>query len=151
MTKYFYVCILINLNLINFSLLLFFSIHLYYSTIISGILLFISYLKLYQIDPIWTECNDWTNILWVYTFIPPFQYLKIAGTARWVRKNPCNNLEKTKGVSAELFFLTPQVYLPKPACCPDSVYSLMLNCWKRNARERPTFLEIHSTLMGQYD
>ncbi|KAK7158777.1 hypothetical protein R3I94_005192 [Phoxinus phoxinus] len=42
-----------------------------------------------------------------------------------------------------------QVYLPKPSCCPDSVYRLMLNCWKRNARERPTFLEIHSTLMEQ--
>ncbi|XP_051990267.1 discoidin domain-containing receptor 2 isoform X2 [Xyrauchen texanus] len=40
-----------------------------------------------------------------------------------------------------------QVYLLKPACCPDSVYSLMLNCWKRNAKERPTFQEIHSTLM----
>ncbi|XP_026062645.1 discoidin domain-containing receptor 2 [Carassius auratus] len=40
-----------------------------------------------------------------------------------------------------------QVYLPKPHCCPDSVYSLMLSCWKRNAKERPTFLEIHSTLM----
>ncbi|XP_051720890.1 discoidin domain-containing receptor 2 isoform X2 [Ctenopharyngodon idella] len=44
-----------------------------------------------------------------------------------------------------------QVYLPKPFCCPDSVYSLMLNCWKRNAKERPTFLEIHRTLMEQHD
>ncbi|XP_067310351.1 discoidin domain-containing receptor 2 isoform X2 [Pseudorasbora parva] len=44
-----------------------------------------------------------------------------------------------------------QVYLPKPACCPDSVYSLMLHCWRRNAKERPTFLEIHSTLMEQHD
>ncbi|XP_057190727.1 discoidin domain-containing receptor 2 isoform X1 [Triplophysa rosa] len=43
-----------------------------------------------------------------------------------------------------------QVYLPKPACCPDSVYSLMLNCWKRNAKERPTFLEIHNTLKENY-
>uniref|UniRef100_A0A8C1BPI4 receptor protein-tyrosine kinase n=1 Tax=Cyprinus carpio carpio TaxID=630221 RepID=A0A8C1BPI4_CYPCA len=44
-----------------------------------------------------------------------------------------------------------QVYLPKPHCCPDSVYSLMLSCWKRNAKERPTFLEIHSTLMEYHD
>nr|XP_055058852.1 discoidin domain-containing receptor 2 isoform X2 [Misgurnus anguillicaudatus] len=44
-----------------------------------------------------------------------------------------------------------QVYLPKPACCPDSVYSLMLNCWKRNAKERPTFLEIHNTLIEDHD
>uniref|UniRef100_A0A8C1TLM7 receptor protein-tyrosine kinase n=1 Tax=Cyprinus carpio TaxID=7962 RepID=A0A8C1TLM7_CYPCA len=27
-----------------------------------------------------------------------------------------------------------QVYLPKPHCCPDSVYSLMLSCWKKNAK-----------------
>ncbi|KAL1279890.1 hypothetical protein QQF64_014490 [Cirrhinus molitorella] len=44
-----------------------------------------------------------------------------------------------------------QVYLPKPHCCPDSVYSLMLSCWKRNAKERPTFLEIYSTLMEYHD
>ncbi|RXN35373.1 discoidin domain-containing receptor 2-like protein [Labeo rohita] len=44
-----------------------------------------------------------------------------------------------------------QVYLPKPHCCPESVYSLMLSCWKRNAKERPTFLEIHSTLMEYHD
>uniref|UniRef100_A0A671P6S7 Discoidin domain-containing receptor 2 n=1 Tax=Sinocyclocheilus anshuiensis TaxID=1608454 RepID=A0A671P6S7_9TELE len=44
-----------------------------------------------------------------------------------------------------------QVYLPKPHCCPDSVHSLMLSCWKRNAKERPTFLEIHSTLMEYRD
>ncbi|XP_016139222.1 discoidin domain-containing receptor 2-like [Sinocyclocheilus grahami] len=44
-----------------------------------------------------------------------------------------------------------QVYLPKPHCCPDSVHSLMLSCWKRNAKERPTFLEIHSTLMEYHD
>ncbi len=35
---------------------------------------------------------------------PPPLCLRIAGTARWVRKNPCNNLEKTNGVSAELYF-----------------------------------------------
>uniref|UniRef100_A0A8C2CZV5 receptor protein-tyrosine kinase n=1 Tax=Cyprinus carpio TaxID=7962 RepID=A0A8C2CZV5_CYPCA len=27
-----------------------------------------------------------------------------------------------------------QVYLPKPHCCPDSVYSLMLSCWKKKAK-----------------
>lgn len=44
-----------------------------------------------------------------------------------------------------------QVYLLRPACCPESLYSLMLNCWRRNAKERPTFLEIHSTLTEQHD
>ncbi|XP_041697534.2 discoidin domain-containing receptor 2-like isoform X2 [Coregonus clupeaformis] len=40
-----------------------------------------------------------------------------------------------------------QVYLPRPACCPDAVYSsLMLGCWRRNAKQRPTFQEIYSQL-----
>uniref|UniRef100_A0A673AJD3 receptor protein-tyrosine kinase n=1 Tax=Sphaeramia orbicularis TaxID=375764 RepID=A0A673AJD3_9TELE len=41
-----------------------------------------------------------------------------------------------------------QVYLPKPPCCPDRVYSdLMLSCWRRNAKQRPSFQEIHTQLM----
>ncbi|KAM7378997.1 hypothetical protein PAMP_004577 [Pampus punctatissimus] len=41
-----------------------------------------------------------------------------------------------------------QVYLPKPLCCPDRVYNdLMLSCWRRNAKQRPSFQEIHSRLM----
>lgn len=41
-----------------------------------------------------------------------------------------------------------QVYLPKPPCCPDRVYNdLMLSCWRRNAKQRPSFQEIHSSLM----
>ncbi|KAM3866493.1 discoidin domain-containing receptor 2-like [Diretmus argenteus] len=41
-----------------------------------------------------------------------------------------------------------QVYLPKPPCCPDGVYNnLMLSCWRRNAKQRPSFHEIHSQLM----
>uniref|UniRef100_A0A671LVE0 receptor protein-tyrosine kinase n=1 Tax=Sinocyclocheilus anshuiensis TaxID=1608454 RepID=A0A671LVE0_9TELE len=48
-------------------------------------------------------------------------------------------------------FTDEQVRLEHPHCCPDSVYSLMLSCWKRNAKERPTFLEIHSTLIEYHD
>ncbi|XP_059200424.1 discoidin domain-containing receptor 2-like [Centropristis striata] len=41
-----------------------------------------------------------------------------------------------------------QVYLPKPLCCPDRVYNdLMLSCWRRNAKQRPSFQEIHTQLM----
>lgn len=41
-----------------------------------------------------------------------------------------------------------QVHLPKPACCPDLVYNdLMLSCWRRNAKQRPSFQEIHLRLM----
>uniref|UniRef100_A0A3B3U1V4 Discoidin domain-containing receptor 2-like n=1 Tax=Poecilia latipinna TaxID=48699 RepID=A0A3B3U1V4_9TELE len=40
-----------------------------------------------------------------------------------------------------------QVYLPQPQCCPDRIYGdLMLSCWRRNAKERPSFQEIHAQL-----
>ncbi|XP_070774537.1 discoidin domain-containing receptor 2 [Enoplosus armatus] len=40
-----------------------------------------------------------------------------------------------------------QVYLPKPPCCPDRVYNdLMLSCWRRNAKQRQSFQEIHTQL-----
>ncbi|XP_066536930.1 discoidin domain-containing receptor 2 [Hoplias malabaricus] len=42
-----------------------------------------------------------------------------------------------------------QVYLPRPACCSDSVYSLMHSCWRRNAKERPSFQHILTTLLEQ--
>ncbi|XP_030647324.1 discoidin domain-containing receptor 2 [Chanos chanos] len=40
-----------------------------------------------------------------------------------------------------------QIYLPQPPMCPDSIYKLMLRCWHRNTKERPSFLEIHRTLL----
>uniref|UniRef100_H3CNA5 receptor protein-tyrosine kinase n=1 Tax=Tetraodon nigroviridis TaxID=99883 RepID=H3CNA5_TETNG len=41
-----------------------------------------------------------------------------------------------------------QVYLPKPPRCPDRLYNdLMLSCWRRNAKQRPSFQEIHAQLM----
>ncbi|XP_028986928.1 discoidin domain-containing receptor 2-like [Betta splendens] len=41
-----------------------------------------------------------------------------------------------------------QVYLPKPPYCPDKVYSdLMLSCWRRNAKQRPSFQDIHTQLV----
>ncbi|MCJ8732042.1 hypothetical protein PDJAM_G00206370 [Pangasius djambal] len=40
-----------------------------------------------------------------------------------------------------------QMYLPKPSCCPDAIYSLMHSCWRRNAKERPTFEQIHAALL----
>lgn len=46
------------------------------------------------------------------------------------------------------FVSCSQVYLPKPPCCPDRVYNdLMLSCWRRNAKQRPSFQEIHTQLM----
>ncbi|KAJ8274491.1 hypothetical protein COCON_G00091160 [Conger conger] len=40
-----------------------------------------------------------------------------------------------------------QIYLPQPDICPDSAYSLMLSCWSRSVKERPSFQEIHRTLL----
>uniref|UniRef100_A0A3Q2YUM5 Discoidin domain-containing receptor 2 n=1 Tax=Hippocampus comes TaxID=109280 RepID=A0A3Q2YUM5_HIPCM len=40
-----------------------------------------------------------------------------------------------------------QIYLPQPVLCPDSLYKVMLDCWRRNAKERPSFQEIHRVLL----
>ncbi|XP_028301039.1 discoidin domain-containing receptor 2 [Gouania willdenowi] len=40
-----------------------------------------------------------------------------------------------------------QIYLPQPVLCPDSLYKMMLSCWRRNAKERPSFQEIHRALL----
>ncbi|XP_031430934.1 discoidin domain-containing receptor 2 isoform X2 [Clupea harengus] len=40
-----------------------------------------------------------------------------------------------------------QIYLPQPAMCPDPLYKLMLSCWRRNTKERPSFQEIHCILL----
>ncbi|KAL3224630.1 hypothetical protein MRX96_026428 [Rhipicephalus microplus] len=38
--------------------------------------------------------------------------------------------------------------LPAPEKVPDTVYQLMLRCWEYNPDKRPTFQEIHQTLVG---
>ncbi|XP_029002022.1 discoidin domain-containing receptor 2 isoform X2 [Betta splendens] len=40
-----------------------------------------------------------------------------------------------------------QIYLPQPVLCPDSFYKIMLSCWRRNTKERPSFQEIHRALL----
>ncbi|XP_054646425.1 discoidin domain-containing receptor 2-like isoform X2 [Dunckerocampus dactyliophorus] len=40
-----------------------------------------------------------------------------------------------------------QIYLPQPGPCSDSLYKVMLGCWRRNAKERPSFQEIHAALL----
>lgn len=43
--------------------------------------------------------------------------------------------------------LLVQIYLPQPVLCPDSFYKIMLSCWRRNAKERPSFQDIHRALL----
>ncbi|XP_037530754.1 discoidin domain-containing receptor 2 [Nematolebias whitei] len=40
-----------------------------------------------------------------------------------------------------------QIYLPQPVLCPDLLYQIMLSCWRRNAKERPSFQEILAALL----
>ncbi|KAK5870010.1 hypothetical protein PBY51_024676 [Eleginops maclovinus] len=40
-----------------------------------------------------------------------------------------------------------QIYLPQPVLCPDSLYKIMLSCWRRNTKERPSFQEIQRALL----
>ena len=54
-------------------------------------------------------------------------------------------------VSSFVHFLFPKTYLPQPAICPDSVYKLMLGCWRRDTKQRPSFQEIHLLLLQQVD
>ncbi|KAM4641034.1 discoidin domain-containing receptor 2 isoform 2-T2 [Discoglossus pictus] len=39
-----------------------------------------------------------------------------------------------------------QVYLPQPEICPDFVYKIMLSCWRRETKDRPSFQEIYQRL-----
>lgn len=39
-----------------------------------------------------------------------------------------------------------QVYLSRPAVCPQGLYELMLSCWNRDCKLRPSFASIHSFL-----
>ncbi|XP_063283195.1 discoidin domain-containing receptor 2 isoform X1 [Pelobates fuscus] len=42
-----------------------------------------------------------------------------------------------------------QVYLPQPDICPDMVYKLMLSCWRRETKDRPSFQEIYERLQPE--
>lgn len=35
---------------------------------------------------------------------------------------------------------------PQPVDCPDALYDVMLDCWKRDPQQRPTFEHLFQTL-----
>uniref|UniRef100_UPI00398EC745 discoidin domain-containing receptor 2-like isoform X3 n=1 Tax=Pristiophorus japonicus TaxID=55135 RepID=UPI00398EC745 len=42
--------------------------------------------------------------------------------------------------------LGKQVYLPRPVICPQALYDVMVRCWCRDSKDRPTFQQIHQFL-----
>ncbi|GCC18111.1 hypothetical protein chiPu_0020727 [Chiloscyllium punctatum] len=43
-----------------------------------------------------------------------------------------------------------QVYLSQPTVCPKQIFDLMLSCWSRDIKDRPSFLQIHHFLQQQF-
>lgn len=41
---------------------------------------------------------------------------------------------------------TPSTRLPQPKTCPDDLYQIMCRCWTREMEERPSFMELHSSI-----
>ena len=39
------------------------------------------------------------------------------------------------------------ILLQRPAACPDTIYHVMLGCWRREPKDRFTFERIHHHLM----
>ncbi|KAG8448675.1 hypothetical protein GDO86_015668 [Hymenochirus boettgeri] len=39
-----------------------------------------------------------------------------------------------------------QIFLGRPPPCPQTLYELMLQCWSRDCRDRPSFQDIHALL-----
>src|SRR5690606_22028344 len=44
------------------------------------------------------------------------------------------------------FFCLQGERLPKPEACSDDIYQLMMSCWAREHRERPTFVAVNDFL-----
>lgn len=40
--------------------------------------------------------------------------------------------------------------LPRPSTCPSEIYLVMLECWKGNAEDRPTFFALREKLNSIY-
>lgn len=45
-------------------------------------------------------------------------------------------------------FLRAGKRLQKPATCPQSVYKLMMKCWKWEPQQRPNFVQVYEELQS---
>ena len=51
----------------------------------------------------------------------------------------------------EVFVKVQQGYcMPPPPGCPDQLYQIMMDCWKQDPKERPTFEYLQYTLEDFY-
>lgn len=88
---------------------------------------------------------------------PTWQHLDMMRSLIWKKKTGFwvdylttneasqNNPEWSRDVHHMHLFLS-QVYLSRPAVCPQGLYELMLSCWNRDCKLRPSFANIHSFL-----
>lgn len=54
--------------------------------------------------------------------------------------------------STEILWLSSfQIYLSQTPLCPNPVFDLMLKCWSRDIKDRPTFDMIHQFLLEQME
>ncbi|MGH0153692.1 UNVERIFIED_CONTAM: hypothetical protein FKN15_027369, partial [Acipenser sinensis] len=42
-----------------------------------------------------------------------------------------------------------QIYLPRPEICPQGLFDLMLRCWCRDSKDRPSFVQIQRFLLEE--
>uniref|UniRef100_A0A5S6R5E3 Protein kinase domain-containing protein n=1 Tax=Trichuris muris TaxID=70415 RepID=A0A5S6R5E3_TRIMR len=60
----------------------------------------------------------------------------------------CNDQQVIENLQHMYYNQGLLVYLPKPDVCPTELYALMMSCWSKEDRDRPTFADIRSLLQG---
>ena len=57
--------------------------------------------------------------------------------------------EPYKGLGNDIviLFLRLGFRMPKPPRCPDTLYNIMLSCWKERPEDRPTFISLQKSIL----
>ncbi|XP_071062071.1 epithelial discoidin domain-containing receptor 1 [Pseudochaenichthys georgianus] len=87
-------------------------------------------------------CPPYTSDVWAFG-VTLWEMLSVC------QEQPYSNLTDEQVIdNAGEFFRDQgrQVYLSRPAVCPQGLYELMLSCWNRDCKLRPSFTDIHSFL-----